>query len=154
MATQIISRNDTTSNWTSSNPILGKGEIGIEFLIDGSVKTKIGDGTTHWLSLAYNTIGNKGDKGDKGDTGIGLSRTTTSTINFGTELQYAETVVTDALIKSSSTIIVLIASGQEEYPLQTVQCGVASIIDSTSYTIYGIAPNHASGIMNVNILIF
>jgi hypothetical protein len=154
MATQIISRNDTTANWNSNNPILGKGELGIEFLVDGSIKTKIGDGVTHWVSLAYNTIGNKGDKGDKGDTGTGLSRTTSSTINFGTEGQYIESTINDPLIKSSSTILIQIAPGQEEYPLQGVVCGVVSIIDSTSYTIFALAPTRASGVMNINILIF
>lgn len=40
---QIQSRNDTAANWSSVNPVLLKGEIGIE--ID-TRKMKVGDGTT------------------------------------------------------------------------------------------------------------
>lgn len=49
---KIVSKNDTRVNWESKNPVLLKGEIGIEF--DGTaVKFKIGDGTKAWNSLAY-----------------------------------------------------------------------------------------------------
>lgn len=48
--TKIVIRNDTAANWTSNNPILLKGEIGIE--IDTN-QIKIGDGTTAWSNLIY-----------------------------------------------------------------------------------------------------
>lgn len=43
-------RRDTAANWTSANPTLLAGEIGIESDTD---KIKIGDGSTAWTSLAY-----------------------------------------------------------------------------------------------------
>lgn len=46
----ILLRNDTAANWTSENPVLSKGEVGIE--IDTS-KFKIGDGTKDWSQLSY-----------------------------------------------------------------------------------------------------
>ena len=46
----ILMRNDTAANWTSVNPVLSKGEIGIE--IDTN-KFKIGDGVKTWSQLAY-----------------------------------------------------------------------------------------------------
>ena len=46
----VLSRNDTASNWTTENPTLGKGEIGIE--ID-TRRGKVGDGLTAWNSLNY-----------------------------------------------------------------------------------------------------
>lgn len=49
---QLLLRNDTASNWTSSNPVLGKGELGIE--IDSDL-FKIGDGVKEWNELAYAT---------------------------------------------------------------------------------------------------
>ena len=52
MAVQIQLRNDTAANWTTENPTLAAGELGIE--IDTSLM-KIGDGTTAWASLAYFT---------------------------------------------------------------------------------------------------
>lgn len=54
LKTRIIIRNDSTENWTANKTtVLKKGEIGIEFLADGKIKQKIGDGTTTWENLAY-----------------------------------------------------------------------------------------------------
>jgi hypothetical protein len=50
MADQIQLRRDITTNWTSSNPILAQGEVGIDLTVS---QIKIGDGATHWNSLAY-----------------------------------------------------------------------------------------------------
>lgn len=50
-------RNDTAANWTSLNPVLKKGEVGIESDTD---KFKIGDGTTAWSSLSYASGGGGG----------------------------------------------------------------------------------------------
>ena len=50
MATKILLRRDTASNWTSADPTLGTGEFGFE---TDSGRAKIGDGTTPWTSLAY-----------------------------------------------------------------------------------------------------
>ena len=55
MATQTIDghvqqRRDTASNWSTENPVLLDGEIGIE---TDTLKAKIGDGTTAWNSLSY-----------------------------------------------------------------------------------------------------
>lgn len=47
---RIVSRNDISSRWEEVNPILLKGEIGVE--IDTN-KIKIGDGTSHWTALEY-----------------------------------------------------------------------------------------------------
>lgn len=47
---KILLRNDTAANWTTENPVLSKGEVGIE--IDTN-KFKIGDGTTTWTALGY-----------------------------------------------------------------------------------------------------
>lgn len=50
MAVQIQLRNDTAANWTSANPTLARGEIGVE--IDTN-KMKIGTGSADWDSLPY-----------------------------------------------------------------------------------------------------
>ena len=55
---RIAHKNDTKSNWATKNPVLLKGEIGIEFdpsVTDNSyvVKFKIGDGTSNWADLGY-----------------------------------------------------------------------------------------------------
>ena len=46
----ILLRNDTAANWTTENPVLSKGEVGIE--IDTN-KFKIGDGVKTWAQLSY-----------------------------------------------------------------------------------------------------
>lgn len=50
LTARIQIRNDTAANWTQQNPILLKGEIGIE--ID-SKKFKFGDGVSNWNDLQY-----------------------------------------------------------------------------------------------------
>ena len=50
MAVQIQLRNDTATNWTSANPTLAAGEIGIE---TNTGKMKLGNGSTAWNSLGY-----------------------------------------------------------------------------------------------------
>jgi hypothetical protein len=47
---QIQIRNGTAAQWTSANPTLAAGEVGIE---TDTRKQKFGDGTTAWNSLAY-----------------------------------------------------------------------------------------------------
>lgn len=48
--TKILLRNDTAATWASKNPVLGKGEAGVE--VDTGL-VKFGDGTSTWSSLKY-----------------------------------------------------------------------------------------------------
>lgn len=50
---RIQLRNDTAENWTARNPVLLKGEMGVE--IDTG-KTKIGNGTDDWKTLKYSGV--------------------------------------------------------------------------------------------------
>lgn len=50
MAQQIQLRRDTSANWTSNNPILAEGELGV---VTDTYNYKIGDGATAWNSLPY-----------------------------------------------------------------------------------------------------
>ena len=50
MSAKIQVRRDTAANWTAQNPTLLNGEIGFE---TDTVKVKIGNGSTAWVSLAY-----------------------------------------------------------------------------------------------------
>lgn len=49
----IIQRNDSDINWSVANPILAKGEMGIN---TDNYRVKIGDGVTTWNSLSYEDI--------------------------------------------------------------------------------------------------
>jgi hypothetical protein len=50
MTSRLQQRRDTAANWTSNNPTLAAGEIGLE---TDTAKFKIGNGSTAWSSLAY-----------------------------------------------------------------------------------------------------
>lgn len=66
---KILLRNDTAANWTAKNPILSKGELGIE--ID-TKKFKFGDGAKAWDGLAYASA----DAVDPGTLHINISNVT------------------------------------------------------------------------------
>ena len=57
MADIIQLRRDTASAWTSANPTLASGELGLE---TDTGKLKIGDASTTWTSLAYYTLATTG----------------------------------------------------------------------------------------------
>lgn len=61
LTAQIKLRRDTQANWTSSNPVLGAGEIAIssDQLHSGTdqPKFKIGDGVQTWTNLDYYPVG-------------------------------------------------------------------------------------------------
>jgi major tropism determinant Mtd-like protein len=48
--TRIQLRRGTAAAWTAANPTLSSAELGVETDTD---KVKVGDGQTHWTSLAY-----------------------------------------------------------------------------------------------------
>lgn len=50
LSTRIVMRNDTAENWTTKNPVLLKGEFGVE---TDTNKFKIGDGNKAWVDLDY-----------------------------------------------------------------------------------------------------
>ena len=55
MATvRIQVRRGTAAQWTSANPTLAAGEIGLE---SDTRKIKFGDGSTAWSSLNYLNVG-------------------------------------------------------------------------------------------------
>ena len=51
--TIITLRQGTTAEWADSTVVLKQGEMGLEYLVDGSVKIKAGDGEKLWSALPY-----------------------------------------------------------------------------------------------------
>lgn len=71
---KLILRNDTEENWISANPVLLKGEAGLE---TDTLKIKFGDGVKAWSELAYFTL-------DVADiSGLGTAATLDSGIAAG-----------------------------------------------------------------------
>lgn len=101
MATKIQLRRGTATQWTSSDPTLSSGELGIE---TDSGKVKIGDGATAWSSLAY--FGNLEELNNVGDvvitsaaSGEVLQYDGTNWVNSGV----AVNELTDVSITSAAT---------------------------------------------------
>ena len=66
MSTKIQFRRDTSANWTSANPVLDQGELGLE---TNTGKYKIGNGSTAWNSLSYGSLSGAVGALDFTDTG-------------------------------------------------------------------------------------
>jgi hypothetical protein len=65
MAVQIQFRNDTAANWTSADPVLAQGELGLE---TDTGSFKIGNGADTWEDLSYGGIvGGPGPEGPAGE---------------------------------------------------------------------------------------
>jgi len=73
MPVLIQLRHDLAANWTSANPTLAVGELGVEY---DTNQMKLGNGTTAWTGLPYYSIGPVGATGPAGPHGK-------VTINFG-----------------------------------------------------------------------
>jgi len=68
MAVQIQFRNDLAATWTSVNPTLAQGELGLE--VDTG-QFKVGNGSDAWSALSYGgLVGAEGPAGPQGETGI------------------------------------------------------------------------------------
>jgi hypothetical protein len=82
MAVQIQLRRGTATAWTTANPVLANGEIGVESDTD---LFKIGDGSTAWASLSYGGIqGAPGANGTNGTNAVSDSdQTVLSSQVFG-----------------------------------------------------------------------
>lgn len=53
LQTRFSLRADTSANWALIDPVLLKGEAGVELFEGGKAKIKIGDGTLKWSQLPY-----------------------------------------------------------------------------------------------------
>ena len=80
MADRVLQRRDTSANWSSANPILAEGEIGI---VTDTKGYKIGDGSTAWNDLEYpsnpTTVAN--ELGDSTTTAISQNIVTHAILN-------------------------------------------------------------------------
>ena len=64
---QFQFRRDPAATWTSENPTLAEGELGLE---TDTGKYKVGNGSTDWVTLTYKGIGSSGYSGY---SGLGVS---------------------------------------------------------------------------------
>jgi hypothetical protein len=76
MAVQVQFRRGSAAQWTSANPILAEGELGLEL---DTGKFKLGNGTSTWTQLSYSSgvqgpTGPAGVAGAAGPAGTGITQ--------------------------------------------------------------------------------
>jgi len=140
VADRIQIRRDTAANWTSANPILANGELGLE---TDTGKLKVGDGTTQWASLAYYTLGTVGAAlysdatanftGDLQKSGVSVPAYSDTTANFTGALQKSGVpVAADANLNSFISAVDLpVADGSADQILKTDGSGTLSFADAS-----------------------
>lgn len=130
MAVQIQLRNDIAANWTSANPTLAAGELGVE-TDTGSVK--VGDGTTAWTSLGYFGIGSgyvDNAIAALVDTAPGALDTLNElAASLGDDADFAGTVTTSLATKAP--LNQTITSQNTNYSIQASDSGSVIKVDGT-----------------------
>lgn len=107
---RIQLRNDTAENWTNANPVLLKGEMGVE--IDTG-KTKIGNGTDHWKTLKYSGVD---EDTIKGIIDNNRSAFTEVVPNEGeTDAQALARAITDPKKGDMAVVVRTFVEGKESY---------------------------------------
>lgn len=99
LKTRILLRNDTATAWSTANPVLMKGEIGIE--IDTN-KFKIGDGTKTWSALSY--VGTQVEVTGEGEVITGASISANGTLKLTRGKLYLDDVLLEAPLTYTANI--------------------------------------------------
>lgn len=126
---RVLQRRDTAANWSTTNPILAEGEIGI--ITDGAKGYKIGDGVTRWNALEYpaNPTSVVGELGDSEVTVINQKTVTQSIIenNLNSSFSGAPTVI-------ESMVYNVPGEGNETYWTKSTlyDCAIINIFDGSS----------------------
>ena len=152
MAVVIQLRHDTSANWIAANPTLAIGEFGYE---TNTGKSKMGDGTTAWLTLPYYGIGATGSTGSAGI----YSTVGTAILDFGSAPGSNMTTVTvtgQTGITSSSPLVVFMRSDDSTadhnsmaHTFARLNLNAGSIIVGTGFTITATSDLRLTGTFQV-----
>ena len=97
--TRILLRNDTATAWSTANPVLMKGEIGIE---TDTNKFKIGDGLKAWSALSY--VGTQVEVTGEGEVITGASVSANGTLTLTRGKLYLDDVLLEAPLTYTAPI--------------------------------------------------
>ena len=97
--TRILLRNDVATAWTTANPVLMKGEIGIE---TDTNKFKIGDGVKAWSALPY--VGTQVEVTGEGEVITGASDSADGTLTLTRGKLYLDDVLLEAPLTYTANI--------------------------------------------------
>ena len=102
LKTRILLRNDTATAWSTANPVLMKGEIGIE---TDTNKFKIGDGVKAWSALSY--VGTQVEVTGEGEVITGASVGADGTLTLTKGKLYLDDVYLENSLTYTAAIGVL-----------------------------------------------
>ncbi|OGM08818.1 hypothetical protein A2Z67_02315 [Candidatus Woesebacteria bacterium RBG_13_36_22] len=141
-------RRDASTNWTSINPVLLNGEIGIETDNTSDYKWKIGDGSHCWTDLPYMcTATGGGGTGQVFIKGSGSSVFTSGTIEFatGNNVTFG---LTGSTMTASASFDGIADSISTQWPNRAYLVGV-NTLGTTSFT--SIQSLYLSGDQNITL---
>jgi hypothetical protein len=119
-------RRDTAANWTSANPVLAAGEIGVELqTVPDAHKMKIGDGTTAWNSLPYFGEDAGGDP-NVIDVETPSNASGTVTLDFDSKSRYIGAITLSANVTTLAFSNLPGSGKYAEYELHIKQDGTGS----------------------------
>lgn len=126
MAVHVRLRRDLASQWTSVNPVLQDGEAGYETDLRG---LKIGNGTSHWVSLPYFGGGGGGSVASADFSGLSnlVSVLAQGVSVLSNEVSNLESVIGAATATSVTSDEVSAVSAQAQSAISVVNARVTSV---------------------------
>lgn len=109
MNSLILIRSDTKANWTTADPTLKKGEVGIEL---DTNRFKIGDNSTAWNSLGYYSSVLYGTLSTSGNTTTFTQSGTNANVSADTHALYIDTS-TKKIYRYNGSDYVVIGGGAD-----------------------------------------
>lgn len=134
MAVQIQLRRDVAADWTSANPVLADGEVGLE---TDTLRFKIGNGASVWSALPY-----RGVNGAPGGTVYQVD------VNFGTA--WRDAVTTTFAHVGATTLMRVVAqlapSSATDDELEMEPLTVAAMVPSNDVIRLTVACTRSGGV--------
>ena len=141
-------RNDSAADWTSVNPTLLLGEIGLE---SDTHQLKMGDGVTPWVTLSYLSAGPQGVPGPQG---VSAQTFGSTTLDFGSlpgKADASVVVIGQAGILATSNVQAFVMGdtttdhSSDEHLMVGIKAIAGSVVPGVGFTIRATAAFQVTG---------